>query len=129
MAADVTRERPETSTVWFVGHWGFQHYCERAGMQPLVPGETLVRAGDFVVIPVYPPGDHFPRPYAGLDASGTEVTHPPEWLADVAAELEWDDLLSAKTVPNLYGGVEPVAGRDHPRLRVRVYRLRTAWVP
>jgi hypothetical protein len=41
---------------------------------------------------------------------------------------EADDVLSAKTVPNFYGGADPVAGRDHPRLRVRVYRLKSDWV-
>ncbi len=123
MAANFTRERPDTSTVWFVGHWGFQHYCERAGMQPLVPGETLVRAGDFVVLPAYPPGDRFPRPYAGFEFA------VPTWLADEVAVFAWDDPLSAKTVPDFYGGMDPIAGRDHPRLRVRVYRLRTDWAP
>ncbi|MBN9118016.1 MAG: hypothetical protein J0I06_02415 [Planctomycetes bacterium] len=122
LAADVVRDRPETSAVWYAGHWGFQHYCERAGMQPLVPGETLIRADDYVVLPVYP-DDGFNRPYAGF-----EFVEPAR-IADEVAVLEWSDPLSAKTVPNFYGGIEPIASRDHPRLRVRVYRLRTEWAP
>ena len=121
-SADFTRKRPEGATVWYVGHWGFQHYCEREGMKPLIAGETLARTGDFVVIPVYP-GDGFYRPYAGFAVS------EPVWSADEIAVVEWDDWLSAQTVPNFYGGVEPVSGRDHPRLRVRVYRLRADWSP
>ncbi len=120
-SADATRDRPDTSTVWYVGHWGFQHYCERAGMKPLIAGETVARAGDFVVLPVYP-DDGFRRPYAGF-----AVTEPGR-AGDEVAVVEWDDVLSAQTVPNFYGGAEPVSGRDHPRLRVRVYRLRADWV-
>jgi hypothetical protein len=122
-SADVTRDRPETSTVWFVGHWGFQYYCERAGMRPLVPGETIAQAGDFVVLPVYPTSDGFHRPHAGF------AFVEPVWVGDEVAVIEWTDPLSAQTVPNFYGGIEPVAGRDSPRLKVRVYRLRTGWAP
>ena len=122
LAAEATRDRPPEATVWYVGHWGFQHYCERAGMQPLIARVTVVRAGDFVVLPVYP-DEKFHRPHAGFD-----VMLPPLWAAEVVDEFVWDDALSAKTVPNFYGGVEPVAGRDHPRLRVRVYRFREDWV-
>jgi hypothetical protein len=120
-SAVATRDRPEQSTAWYVGHWGFQYYCEREGMQPLVAGETVVRSGDYVVLPIYPDGG-FNRPYAGVEVS------EPLLIGDVVAEPEWDDWLSAKTVPNFYGGGEPVAGRDFPRLHVRVYRLRGNWV-
>jgi hypothetical protein len=120
-SAAATRNRPEQSTAWFVGHWGFQYYCEREGMQPLVAGETVARTGDYVVLPVYP-DEGFNRPYAAVEVS------EPVLVGDVVAEPEWDDWLSAKTVPNFYGGGEPVAGRDFPRLHVRVYRLRADWV-
>ena len=122
-AANATRDRPANSTVWYVGHWGFQYYCEAAGMQPLIAKQTTAKAGDFVVLPVYPDEVGFHRPYAGFD-----VVHPPWWMAEEVAEFSWDDWLSAKTVPNFYGGLEPVVGRDHPRLRVRVYRLKRDWM-
>lgn len=116
-AAEVVRDRLPESTVWYVGHWGFQHYCERAGMRPFVPGRTHVRPGDYVVLPVYPDADGFYRPYAGF-----AFTEPTE-IGDVVAELAWTDWLSAQTVPNFYGGMDPLAARDHPRLRVRVYLI------
>ncbi|QJX00729.1 glycosyltransferase family protein [Frigoriglobus tundricola] len=122
MSADVTRDRPDTATVWYAGHWGFQHYCEREGMRPLVAGESVVRAGDYVVLPIHPDGG-FHRPYTGF------TVKEPLREGDEVAVIVWDDPLSAKTVPNFYGGVDPVAGRDHPRLRVRVYRLRADWAP
>ena len=87
--------------MWYVGHWGFQHYCERAGMKPLVAGATVARAGDFVVLPVYPDSGFY-RPYAGF-----AVTEPGA-AGEVVAEVVWDDPLSAQTVPNFYGGSEPV---------------------
>ena len=31
--------------VWYVGHWGFQYLAERAGMRPLVAGESRGRRG------------------------------------------------------------------------------------
>lgn len=122
-AAEVVRDREPGARVWYVGHWGFQYYCERAGFEPLVPGRTTARAGDFVVLPVYPEARGFFRPYPGFDVP------PPRRAGDVVAEVWWDDWLSAQTVPNLYGGTDPVAGRDHPRLRVRVWKLHRDWSP
>ncbi len=122
-AVEFTRDRPASATVWYVGHWGFQYYCEREGLKPLIAKQTVARAGDYIVLPVYPEGDGFPRPYAGFN-----VAHPHPWNADAVGEVVWDDWLSARTVPNFYGGIDPVSGRDSPRLRVRVYRLTRDWV-
>lgn len=110
--------------VWFQGHWGFQYYCDRAGMRLVVPGVSKLRAGDRLVVPVLPDPVGFYRPYHGgatfrLDPAAVELL----------AEFVWDDALSAQTVPNLYGGVVSVRGRDHPRLRVAVYRVTRDWVP
>lgn len=116
LAAEVVRDRPPGATVWYVGHWGFQHYCERAGMRAFVPDQTHPQPGDYVVLPVYP-DDGFYRPYAGF-----AFAEPPN--ADVVAEIAWTDWLSAQTVPNFYGGMDPFAARDHPRLYVRVYQIR-----
>ena len=113
---------PAGGRSWYVGHWGFQFYCERAGMAPAVVGRAELAAGDYLVLPRYPDAEGFFRP------------HPGSWVveapadAEVVAEFVWDDRLKAQTVPNLYGGVEPVTGRDHPRLRVAVYRLKQSWV-
>lgn len=121
-AAEITHDRPETTTVWFVGHWGFQYYCERAGMKSLVLGKSVLQVGDFLVLPAYPDAGFF-RPYAGFD-----VQTPPAPVAEEIAVVQWDDWLSAQTVPNFYGGTDPIAGRGYARLQVRVYRLRTDWI-
>ncbi len=115
-------DRPAGSTAWYVGHWGFQYYCERAGMRSLIAGQTVVRAGDYLVTAVYPEDEGFYRPYAGFT-----VTQPDEH-AEVVAEVVWEDWLSAQTVPSFFGGRDPITGRDHPRLRVRVYRFTADWV-
>jgi hypothetical protein len=122
-AQRATADRPDGSTVWYAGHWGFQFYCERAGMRPLVPGQSVLAQGDYVVLPIHPDTPDFHRPVIG----GGPIRPPPH--AEVIDEIVWEDWLSAKTVPNFYGGINPIAGRDHPRLRVVVYRLTSEWRP
>jgi hypothetical protein len=58
------------------------------------------------------PTDFFPRPDMSLEP---------------LAVFEWDDPIRGQTIPNLYGGSLPIHGRDHPRLRVAVYRVVRAW--
>ncbi len=113
---------PAGARAWYVGHWGFQFYCERAGMTPAVVGQAELAAGDYLVLPLYPDPHGFYRPYPG-----SYLVEPPDEAVELVAEFVWNDRLAAQTVPNFYGGIEPVVGRDHPRLRVAVYRLTRAW--
>jgi hypothetical protein len=117
-AAAWVRANDPGAKVWFAGHWGFQFYCEREGMQPLLP-TVSVAVGDYLVLPAFPDDKQFYRP-----DSENGLRSPPEGL-DVKAEAEfaWDDRMSAQTIPNFYGGDSPVIGRDHPRLRIVVYRV------
>jgi hypothetical protein len=108
--------------VWFVGHWGFQYYCTRAGMSQIVPGETILSPGDVLVLPIYPDDDNFYRPHIG-----SVPIKPPSSSVEKMQEVIWDDPLAAQTVPNFYGGVDPVIGRDHPRLRAIIYRVIQPW--
>jgi hypothetical protein len=121
-AAMLTSERPTGSMVWYAGHWGFQFYCERAGMRPVVPGESVLARGDYLVLPIHPNPLGFDRPYIGRIP-----IEPGEDVATPIGEMVWDDWLSARTVPNFYGGNDPIASRDHPRLRVVVYRIIRDW--
>jgi hypothetical protein len=121
-AAAITADRATGSRVWYVGHWGFQFYCERAGMCPVVPGESVLAPGDYLVLPIHPDSVGFHRPHFGREP----IVMEPEW-SEFVAELVWDDPLSAKTVPNYYGGINPIEGRDQPRLRVVVYRITRTW--
>jgi hypothetical protein len=121
-AAAVVAERDPQARVWYSGRWGFQYYCERAGMRPAVAGQTELMPGDYLVLPVFPDSKNFYRP-----DSINSLRADPGDAAEVVAELVWDDLLSAQTIPNFYGGTEPVLGRDHPRLGVRVYQMTQPW--
>jgi hypothetical protein len=123
-AAAFARDRGWAGQAYFVGHWGFQYYADRAGMQLVEPGASRLRAGDWLVLPVYPDEFGFYRPHHG-DANV-------ELKEDVLVqelEIVWDDFLHAQTIPNLYGGRTPINSRFHPRQRVRIYRVTADWVP
>ncbi|MBX9580417.1 MAG: glycosyltransferase family 39 protein [Gemmataceae bacterium] len=120
-AAEVVRDRPPALQVWYAGHWGFQYYSERAGMRPAFRGQLLA-AGDYLVLPLHPDPDGFYRP----DSVNGWLLPPAD--AERLAELVWDDWLCATTIPSFYGGPNPVVGRDHPRLRVGVFRVVRGWV-
>lgn len=112
------------STVWFSGHWGFQYYCDRAGMKPVLPGQSKLMPGDWLVYPEVPSDGGFYRPWHG----GADFKIDPTYTESVT-KLIWDDALQAQTIPNLYGGSVPIQNRDHPRLVVAVYRIIAEWSP
>jgi hypothetical protein len=121
-AARRTSNRQAGSVVWFAGHWGFQYYCERAGMRPVVPGESVLAAGDLLVLPIHPEPNGFHRPHIGRIS-----LQPGDEFATPIAEVIWDDWLSAQTIPNFYGGSDPIVGRRYPRLRVVIYQFTRPW--
>ncbi|MFO0937014.1 MAG: hypothetical protein U0798_10925 [Gemmataceae bacterium] len=111
-------------TVWFNGHWGFQYYCERAGMKPVDCDVSLLEPGDWLVFPAIPDDQGFYRPYHG----GAKFK-PDERFLTAVTEWTWDDALNATTIPTLYGGSYPLLGRSHPRLKVVIYRVNEAYCP
>lgn len=111
-----------SAKVWFAGHWGFQYYCTRAGANQIVPGESILAPGDVLILPEHPDAKGFYRPHIGEVA-----IHPPVWAVEKIQEMIWDDYLAAQTVPNFYGGVNPLIGRDHPRLKIVVYHVICEW--
>jgi hypothetical protein len=117
---------PAGARGWYVGHWGFQFYCERAGLRPAIVGHAELAAGDYLVLPLFPHPDGFDRPFPGWV---WYQLAPPEDAVEWVGEFSWDDRLAAQTIPNFYGGTEPVVGRDLrlPRLRVAVYRMTRDW--
>jgi hypothetical protein len=121
-AAEAARRWEPGARVWYSGHWGFQWYCEREGMRPIVAGQTTLEPGDVLVLPVFPDEKGFYRPYPGR----VRINPSPDTAALLTA-FTWDDPLAAQTIPNFYGGVDPVAGRDHPRLKIEVLRVTKQW--
>ncbi len=141
-AAEVAKPEPGR-TVWFTGHWGFQWYCDKAGMKHLDPwsGNTPMRKGDYLVTAL-PPDDNWffrPCPFTTTDKKYDAITGKrvwqdtdffprPDMKLELVADRVWLDPLSGQTVPNLYGGSgATIKGRDHPRLRVAVYKVLADW--
>jgi len=52
-AADLLAGRvaKHTHTVWFLGHWGFQWYCEMHGLKPIDVNGSTLRPDDLILIP------------------------------------------------------------------------------
>jgi hypothetical protein len=102
--------RQGAGRVWYVGHWGFQYYAERVGMRPVVPGESKLRQGDWLVVP-----SRF------IDQQEIELMNESTELVHI---LGVEDFVPLRTVPCYYGGDSPVERHDGPRLRVQIYRAR-----
>jgi hypothetical protein len=120
----IALESGNSGTVWFHGHWGFQYYCEEAGMRPVIPGVSWLLPGDWLVYPKLPDDYGFYRPYHG----GAKFRIDPDSVVWVDCWL-WDDWLAGQTIPPLYGGRVPLTGRDHPRLTIELYRISRPWIP
>ena len=101
--------------VWYVGHWGFQYYAEREGMQAVEPGASRLEAGDVLVLPD-----------ALLSAQRIEL--PSDRVA-LLHSLDVNDLIPWRTVPAYYRGSSPLGARgDAPRRRTLVYRVTGSFV-
>jgi len=109
-------------TGWFAGHWGFQYYCERAGLTMIVPGRSVLQPGESLVLPIFPDDEILYRPHIG-----NVPIRPPTEVAELVALIELDDPVRAQTIPNFYGGNDPIIGRNHPRLVVAVFRVTKTW--
>jgi hypothetical protein len=98
--------------VFYVGHWGFQYYAERAGMRAAVDRQfykrTILRAGDFLVVP-------------DRRVAQQRFWIDPERSAPVQV-LRLEDALPLRTLYCYYQGRTPLERHDGPRMHVTVYR-------
>lgn len=97
---------PGRERVWFLGHWGFQYYAERAGYAPLVAGRSVLQRGDFIVAPQDVSVQWLPR---------IEVGRP---LARIATSSPFP----FSTNPSFYQGAVPIRRQPSVALRVRIHR-------
>jgi hypothetical protein len=104
-------------TIWTSGHWGWQYYADIHGMTQIVPHRWEPQPGDWLVFPVLPDPEGFYRPWPPMP----DLKSPANWK--FLGEVVVDDPLPCQTVPNLYGGAYVLRGRNHPRLKVAVYRF------
>jgi hypothetical protein len=100
--------------IWFVGHWGFQFYAERAGMEAVSPTESQLEAGDWLVFP-------YEVTRQSMDREGIP--------RELEAELLVDDRIRLQTVMCYYSGYTAVENREGPRVTVSVYRITRSCVP
>lgn len=50
-ASRIKSQLKSASTVWFLGHWGWQWYAKKAGMKEYDPRRSHFTAGDYVILP------------------------------------------------------------------------------
>ena len=113
-AADWIRPRSAPgSRTFYVGHWGFQYYAERAGMIAAVDRQfyrrTILRRGDFLVVP----GPRISQQRFWIDPARSE---PAQLLRSV-------DALPLRTLHCYYQGRTPLERHDGPRMEVTIYKV------
>jgi hypothetical protein len=115
-AARAIREKTPDARIWYVGHWGFQFYAERAGMMPMVPSATGaphadlgIRVGDWLVSPD-------PRVHA------QKVLIDPKRL-ELNGAITVDSPFEVGTVEPYYIGTTPLRSPGKPRLIVSLSRF------
>jgi hypothetical protein len=130
-AAALVRSQDDSGTVWFLGHWGFQFYAERAGMQPVIVhwtpyrGErdyvpvmepSHLRAGDWLVVPDW----QVHKQLMYIDPDCTEERFV----------LSVRDVVLLRTVICYYSGNTALTHRSEPaRVEVKVYRVTADFAP
>jgi hypothetical protein len=116
-AAAFIHARDERPTIWYVGHWGFQHYAERNGMKPVVPRSNGPQPDDSVLRP----GDWIVVPDEGVTQQSFRVD---DEHAELMGKLELNDGIPLRTVICFYSGRTAVTHLDGARLVVRIYRVK-----
>jgi hypothetical protein len=133
-AVRVIRAQSDEGTIWYVGHWGFQYYAERAGMRPVVPN--------------FPPGDYepdrgpIPLPPSSRLRRGDWLVFPDERihkqclqfpradLEPLVPPLEASDPVPLRTVVCYYAGRSALEHRPGPtRLSLTIYRVKADIAP
>jgi hypothetical protein len=101
-------------TPWFVGHWGFRYYADRGGLRALIPNESMLREGDWLVIPR---GVNQPR----LRRSPAEL----ERVEVLAVRSEWP----WSTLPGAYAGYRSIRPQPDDQIQMQIYRVIRDFVP
>jgi hypothetical protein len=108
------RSRDPSGTIWFVGHWGFQYYAEAAGMKPLIPDHTLVRQGDWLVMPTRVDQQEIKLSRGSFKRAGTVVI---------------ESGVPLTSLPEFYVGSHPLHHLGEPRAAAVLYRARADGIP
>ena len=96
----------ERASIWYSGHWEVQFYGEQAGWRPVIPGESQLRAGDWLVLPA---GVIQPR-----------ISYPP--LFQRVDTLTATSRMPWSTIPNYYSGLVPLRRQPVAQVIARLSR-------
>lgn len=99
--------------IWFTGHWGFQYYAGRAGLQAVYPGESIFEKDDWLI---------YPDPAMRQDGQQL-LDFKPDW-AEPVLTMEWSDGWTVRTIPDFYLGTQPIHHYEGPLLRLTIYRVK-----
>jgi MFS family permease len=102
---------PSAGNTWYLGRWGLQFYGEQAGMKPVLPDESELRSGDFVVTT---DSVYAPEPV---------LAHLRRYQMTPVAEFALADRLPLSTMLGFYNSGIPIHHQDGPRRRVKIYRI------
>jgi hypothetical protein len=109
--------QPEGTTSWYVGCWGFIFYAERAGMQPLLLGQSRCKKGDLLIV-----DDHYFLYHDDLRESVAGRIATVDHVTVV-------DSVPLRTVVDYYAGRRPLRRLEGPRASATVYRVIADFVP
>lgn len=110
------RSQPEADRpVWFTGHWGFHYYGREAGLHPIIPNESDLQEGDWIIYP-----DTLLRPYGQIIKLG------PPW-AERQVRIDWYECWPLRTVPDFYDGYQPIRHHEGQRMRINIFRVKKAF--
>lgn len=82
----LTRYAQLPGTLWFAGHWGFQHYMQQGRARPCDAHRTLIQTGDLLVIPFNNPGADVPQATFGQMLNRLLVPGA-SWVATMSHEV------------------------------------------
>jgi len=102
---------PSAGNTWYLGRWGLQFYGEQAGMKPVLPDESELHSGDFVVTT---DSVYAPEPV---------LAHLRRYQMTPVAEFALADRLPLSTMLGFYNSGIPIHHQEGPRRRVRIYRI------
>ncbi len=103
------RQNGVDGDVWYTGHWGFAYYAEKAGMKAVIPDESILKAGDWLIIP---DGVHAQR----INIKDASIIYK--------GYIEVKDQIPLHTISAYYGGLIPIRAKlEESRLRCYIFRV------
>jgi hypothetical protein len=104
----------KATTPWYFGLWGMQYYLDQGGLQPVLPEQTTLRAGDcFAVGP-------------GFWSGNLRLDDAPIELID---QIDLKGGIPVRTFPVYYNGRLPLYHQGGPWFHVSLYRVCADFTP